>query len=134
MPFFPLSIFGTIKLCMTVKLFGFYHQSILLIFSCVNYFFNLLNDLVNEYFFHWLINRSCNQICCSLVFTKKTCVVTKMCCILLTLVFPDLLWCWWHIIKKIFHAIFCLISKLFTLGNSIFNSTSRRWILIALGE
>ena len=40
---------------------------------------------------------------------------------------------WWHIIKQIFHAFFCLISKLFPLGNLIFNSASRRWILIPSG-
>ena len=33
---------------------------------------------------------------------------------------PDLAWCWWHIIKQTFHAFFCLILKLFTLGNIMF--------------
>ena len=31
-------------------------------------------------------------------------------------------------------CLFCLISKLFTLGNIMFKSVSRRWILITSGE
>ena len=59
--------------------------------------------------------------------------MAEICCVLLAFIFPDLVWCWWHIIKQIFHALFCLISKLFTLGNIIFNSAwesnrSRSWI------
>ena len=45
----------------------------------------------------------------------------------------DLVWCWWQIIKQIFPTFFCLLSKLFTLGNIIFNSDSRR-ILITSSE
>ena len=78
--------------------------------------------------------RSCSWTCCSSVFTKKTCVLSQICCALLAFIFPDLIWCWWHIIKQVFHAYFCLMSKLFTLGNIIFNSTSRRWILVTLSE
>ena len=40
---------------------------------------------------------------------------------MLAFIFPNLVWCWWHIIKQIFHDFSCLISKLFTLGNIIFN-------------
>ena len=57
---------------------------------------------------------------------KKTCVLTEICCLLLAFIFPDLVWCWWHIIKQIFHAFFCLISKLFTFGNII---NYLRWII-----
>ena len=78
--------------------------------------------------------RICSLIWCSSVFTKKTCVLTRMCSVLLVFIFPHLVWCWCHIIKQIFHVFFCLISKLSTLGNILFNSASRRWILITLGE
>ena len=37
-------------------------------------------------------------------------------------------------IKQIFQALFCLISKLFTLSKVIFNSVLRRWILLTSGE
>ena len=40
-------------------------------------------------------------------------------------IFPDLVWFCWHIIKQISHAFFPLMSKLFTLGNIIFNSAMR---------
>ena len=52
---------------------------------------------------------------------KETRVLNETCCLLLAFIFPDLVWCWWHIIKQIFHVFCCLISKLFTLGNIIFN-------------
>ena len=78
--------------------------------------------------------RSCSLICRSSVFTKRTCVLTKTCCVLLVFIFPGLCLCWCHIIKQIFHAFFRLISKLFTLGNIIFDSASRRCILITSGE
>ena len=42
----------------------------------------------------------------SSIFTKKPCVLTKICCVLLVFTFPDLVWCWWHIIKQIFDAFF----------------------------
>ena len=57
---------------------------------------------------------------------KKTCVLMEICCVLLAFIILDLVWCWWHIIKQIFQAFFCLLSKLFTLGNIIFKSASRR--------
>ena len=43
-------------------------------------------------------------MCCSSAFTKKTSVLTEMCFVLLAFIFPDLVWCYWHIIKQIFHA------------------------------
>ena len=98
---------------------------ILLIFSWVNDFRKNINKSNITWF-----TRSCSWICCSSGFTEKYCVVTKIWCVLLAFIFPDRVWCWWHIIKQIFHAFFCLISKLFTLGNIIFNSALRRWILI----
>ena len=62
-----------------------------------------------------------------LQFLRKTLgVVTEIFFVLLAFIFADLVWCWWYIIKQIFHAFFCLISKLFTLGNIIFNSALRR--------
>ena len=65
---------------------------------------------------------------------KKNCVVVETCCVLLVFMFPDLVWCWWHITKQIFHAFFfCIISKLFSLDNVAFNSASRCWILISSG-
>ena len=66
------------------------------------------------------------------VFTKKK-VVTEICWVLLAFVFSDRAWYWWHILKQIFHTFFCLVTKLFTLGNIIFNSASLRWILNYLG-
>ena len=65
-------------------------------------------------------------------FLQKTYILTKICCALLAFTLPDLVWFLWHIIKQIFHAFFCLILKLCTHGNIIFNSASRRWILITL--
>ena len=65
-------------------------------------------------------------------FLQKTYILTKICCVLLAFILPDLVWFLWHIIKQIFHVFFCLILKLCTLGNIIFNSASRRWILITL--
>ena len=53
---------------------------------------------------------------------KKTCVLTKICCVLLAFIFPDLVWRWWHIINKYSMPFFGLISKLFTPDNIIFNS------------
>ena len=47
--------------------------------------------------------------------------MTEICYALLDFIFPELVWCWWHIIKQIFHTFFCLILKLLTLGNIIFN-------------
>ena len=41
-----------------------------------------------------------------MIFSKKTCVLTEICYILLAFIFPDLVWCWWHIMKQIFHAFF----------------------------
>ena len=35
---------------------------------------------------------------------KKTYVVTKTCCVLLAFLFPDFVWCLWHIIKQIFNT------------------------------
>ena len=33
-----------------------------------------------------------------------TCVLAEIYCVLLAFIFPDPVWCWWHIIKQIFHA------------------------------
>ena len=82
---------------------------------------------INKNNIKWF-TRSCSWISC-LVFTKKTCVVTKIYCVLLAFILPDLVWCWWHIIKQIFHSFFCLISKLLTFGNIIFNSASLCWLI-----
>ena len=51
---------------------------------------------------------------------KRPGVLTEIYCVLLAFIFLDFVWCWWHTIKQIFHTLFCLISKLFTLGNIIF--------------
>ena len=85
------------------------------------------NNNINKSNTKWFTSK---LSCCSVFYKKNLCVLTENCCVLLVLIFPDLVWCWCHIIKQIFHAFFCLISKLFTLSNIIFNSTSRRWILI----
>ena len=53
---------------------------------------------------------------------------------LLVFIFPDLVWCWSQIIKQIFRAFVCLISKLFTLDNVIFKSALHCWILITSEE
>ena len=57
---------------------------------------------------------------------EKTYFLTKICCVFLAFNFPDLVWCWWHKLKQIFHTFFSLILKLFNLGNIILNSVSRR--------
>ena len=41
-------------------------------------------------------SRSSSYMC------SKTCVLTETCCVLLVFIFPDLVWCWWHIIKQIY--------------------------------
>ena len=56
---------------------------------------------------------------------KNRLVLGPIFAVFLAFNFPDLVWCWWHIIKQVFHDFFCLISKLFTLS-IIFNSASRR--------
>ena len=89
---------------------------VLLIFSRVNDFRKNINKSNIKWF-----TSSRSWICCSSVFTKKTCVVTEICCVLSALTFPDLVWCWWHMIKQIFHAFYSLILKLFALSNIIFN-------------
>ena len=35
---------------------------------------------------------------------SKTCVMMEICCVLFTFIFPDLVWCWWHIIKQILYV------------------------------
>ena len=61
---------------------------------------------------------------------KLKLVLTEICLVLLALIFTDLVWCWWHIIKQIFKAFFCLLSKLFTLSNIIFSSSWRSWLYL----
>ena len=39
-------------------------------------------------------------------FLRKKLALTEICCALLALIFPDLVWCWWHIIKQIFMPFF----------------------------
>ena len=51
-----------------------------------------------------MIYQELQFICCSSAFTKRTYVLTVICCVLLIFIFPDLVWYWWHIIKQIFHA------------------------------
>ena len=60
---------------------------------------------------------------------KNSNVLIEIFCALLELTHFDFLLCWWYIIKQILHAIFCLISKIFILGEVIFNFASCRWIL-----
>ena len=43
---------------------------------------------------------------------KESCVITEIYFALLAFT-QDFVWCWEYIIKQIFHADFCLISKLF---------------------
>ena len=60
-------------------------------------------------------------------FLQKRLVLSRnFYCVSLVFIFPDLVWCWWHIIKQIFYTFFRLILELFTLGKIIFNSASRR--------
>ena len=49
-------------------------------------------------------------------FLRKKPVLLPKFPVLLAFIFPDLDWCCWHITNQIFHAFFCLILKLFTLG------------------
>ena len=37
---------------------------------------------------------------------KKSCVGTENCCVLLAFIFPDLVCCWWHIIKTDIPCLF----------------------------
>ena len=69
---------------------------------------------INKNNIKWFI-RSCSLICRSSVCTKKTCVLAETCCVLLVFIFPDLVWCWYN--KTNIPRFFCLISKLFALGN-----------------
>ena len=81
---------------------------ILLIFSWVNDFRKKYKMTTNIKWF----TGNCSYTCCSSVFTKKkTCVLTEICCVLLAFTSQYLGWCGWHLIKQIFHAFFCLISK-----------------------
>ena len=76
---------------------------------------------INKNNVKWLTT-SCILICCSSIFTKKACVLTEICCVLLVFIFPDLVWSRWHNYSQMFTNIpchFCLILKLFTLGNNI---------------
>ena len=111
----------------------FHVRKIWILLICFHGLIMISEKNINKNDIQWF-TRSYSLICRSSVFTKKTCVLTEICCVLLVFIFPDLVWCWWHIIKQIFHAFFCLISKLFTLGKIISNSALRRWILITSGE
>ena len=86
---------------------------ILLIFSCVND----LRKNTNKNNIKWFTRSYSKSLSCSSDFTKKTCVLTDICCVLLVFIFPNLVWCWCNIIKQIFHAFFYLISKLYTIDN-----------------
>ena len=67
-----------------------------------------------------------------LFFKKKkvvSCVFTQIYFALLAFT-QDFVWCWGYIIKQIFNANFCLISKLLTLSKIIFNDvTYLGWII-----
>ena len=66
-------------------------------------------------------------------FYEKTCVADEIFRVLLAFILPDFVWCWWQIMNQILYAFSCLISKLFTLGNIIFNSASRSLNINYLG-
>ena len=56
---------------------------------------------------------------------KKT---RNLCCkrnfLFLLSLLQDFVWCWGYIIKQIFHAHFCLIPKLSTVGKVMFNTNN----------
>ena len=83
---------------------------------------------INKNNIKWF-TRSCSLICRSSVFRKKTCDLTKICCVFLVFVLADLVWCWCHIMKQIFHALFCLISKIFTHRFASLNINYLGWII-----
>ena len=95
---------------------------ILLIFSWVNDFRKNINKSNIKWF-----ARSCSTICCSFVLWPNLLYLASLylprsCLVLVTYN------------KTNIPCLFCLISKLFTLGNIIFNSALRSWILITSGE
>ena len=61
---------------------------------------------INKNNIKWL-TRSCSLMGRTSIFTKKTCVLTEICCVLLVIILPDIVWCWCYIIKQIFHTFFC---------------------------
>ena len=63
---------------------------------------------------------------------KDSCVVTEIYFALLAFVNPNSVWCLGYIIKQLFHADFCLLLKLFTIGKIIFNSASRDLLIIVI--
>ena len=61
---------------------------------------------------------------------EKTCVLTEICCFLLFFIFLDLVWCWWHIIKQIFHALFLFNIEIIPPNNlnNLIVPVGGRWI------
>ena len=78
--------------------------------------------------------RNCSSICRSSVFTKKTCVLTNICCVLFVFYFPRSCLVLVAYSETNISCHFCLILKLFTFGNVIYKSASHCWILITSGE
>ena len=92
---------------------------------------------INKNNIKWF-TKNCSSICRTSVFTKKTCVLTDICWgfffLFLVFYFPRSCLVLVAYSKTNISCHFCLISKLFTFGNVIYNSTSRCWILITSGE
>ena len=104
---------------------------ILLIFSWVNDFRKKINKSNIKLF---RLTGSCSYICCSPVFTKKK----NLCCDRNLLCFVRLYLSRSCLVLIAYNKInvpclFCLISKLFTLDNIIFNSVLGCWIGIISG-
>ena len=80
------------------------------------------------------------SVCCSWIiissfFLKKDGnVVTEIFFASLEFTNFDFLLCWGYITQEIFHAIFCLISKIFTLGEVLFNYSFHRSILVRVNN
>ena len=88
---------------------------------------------INKNDMKWF-TRSCSLICRSSAFTKKTLCFDRNLLCFVSLYLPRNCLVLVTYNKTNIPCLFCLISKLFSLGNIIFNSASRRWILITSGE
>ena len=75
----------------------------------------------------WFYHEPLNMSSWTFLEKKESCVVTEI--YFASLVFiQDFVWCWGYIIKQIFPADFCLISKSFTLRFALLNITYIGWI------
>ena len=73
----------------------------------------------------------CSWICCISILFRLFFLWHLLC---LDSIHPlHFAWSWGSIIKQIFHAIFCLMSKLFTLGKIIYLQKKCSWLGLNIG-